>query len=105
MKKTIEQIQKVLDKVNEIKVIFESYESENDIIIKKDSSNIIPTKEVEFKHLVYRYDSKMPLNKHLAEPKFNHGYYPSYTKMQGFLELVKFFIEYLNEDIENLKNL
>ena len=104
MTNNIEQIQKYLTKTQNILLELERFDTDVSIVTVKGISTVVPNLELEFKHLVYKYDSKLPLNSHLQEVRFKHGYSPSFHMLKSYVEIVKFFVKYLNEEIEELQN-
>ena len=55
--------------------------------------------ELEFKHLVYDYDSELPLNNHLKEITFPYGYYPKKDMIKMYIMYIEFFVKLISEQI------
>lgn len=88
--------EKLIEKCQSILAVFEKYNDTSDIVQDKKSSIIVPELELEFKHIVYDYDSNLPLNENLRKVYFEMGYFPSLNHIINFKIYIKFFINYLN---------
>lgn len=88
--------EKLVEKCQSILAVFEKYNDTSDIVQDKKSSTIIPELELEFKHIVYDYDSNLPLNENLRKVYFEMGCFPNLNHIINFKIYIKFFINYLN---------